>query len=74
MSKLIIYKDDSGRLVVVLPNPDCGLTIKEIAQKDVPKGKPYRFIDASELPTDHSQRAAWTADDADLTDGIGGVQ
>ena len=73
MPKVIIYKEDDGQLAVVSPNPDCGLTIEEIAQKDVPKGKPYRIIDASELPTDNRQRNAWTVDDADLTDGVGGV-
>lgn len=71
--EIAIYKDDSGFLAVLAPNLDCGLTIQEIAKKDVPKGKPYRIIDASELPTDNRQRDAWTVDDADLTDGVGGV-
>lgn len=33
---------------------------------------PYKIIDASEIPEDRSQRNAWTVDDAELTDGIGG--
>jgi hypothetical protein len=32
----------------------------------------YKIIDASEIPTDRSNRAAWTVDEADLTDGFGG--
>jgi hypothetical protein len=37
----------------------------------VPAGKPYKIIDAAELPADRSARNAWTVDEADLTDGIG---
>lgn len=73
MSQVIIYKQDNGVVAVVHPTPEAlqRFGIEAIAQKDVPAGKPYRVIDSSELPTDRSQRAAWTVDDADLTDGIG---
>lgn len=74
MEQVIVYKEDSGRLAVILPNPDCGLTVDQIAVKDVPAGKPYKIIKTSELPADRNQRDAWTVDDADLTDGIGGGQ
>lgn len=74
MAQVIIYKDDSGRLAVVSPNLNCGLTVKQIARKDVPVGKSYKIIDASEIPTEASLRNAWTVDDAILTDGIGGMQ
>lgn len=59
MDKRIIYPTDNGGVAVVIPNPDCGLTIEEIAMKDVPAGKPYRIINASELPTDRTFRDAW---------------
>lgn len=72
MSQVIVYKEDGGRLAVVIPNPECGLTVRQIAVKDVPQGKPFKIIDASELPADASQRDAWTVDDAELTDGVGG--
>jgi hypothetical protein len=42
-----------------------------VALKDVPAGKPFKIIDASEIPTDRSQRNAWTVDEAELTDGAG---
>jgi hypothetical protein len=45
--------------------------IEAIAQKDVPAGKPYKIIDAADLPTDRTNRNAWTVDEADLTDGVG---
>jgi hypothetical protein len=71
MSKVIIYKLDVG-VAVVNPAPDCGLTIGQIALKDVPTGKPFKIIDASEVPEDTT---SWVVNDSDLTDGIGsGVQ
>lgn len=74
MSKVIIYKQDSGIVAIISPAPEAveryGLVA--IAQKDVPAGKPYKIIDASEVPSDRTFRDAWTVDDAELTDGIGG--
>ena len=49
---------------------DCGLTIQEIARKDVPFGVPYRIIDAALIPEDRTYRDAWTADFSS-PDGIG---
>lgn len=42
-----------------------------VAAKDVPAGKPYKIVSEADVPSDRSQRAAWTVDDADLTDGVG---
>ena len=69
----IIYTQDNGVVAIIHPTEEALALygIKAIAQKDVPAGKPYRIIDASELPADRSQRNAWTVDDADLTDGVG---
>ena len=73
MTKVIIYKQDNGVVAIVHPTEEAIALygIEAIAQKDVPAGKAYKIIDASELPADRSQRDAWTADDADLTDGVG---
>lgn len=73
MKKIIIYKEDNGTVAVVYPTETAvaALGIEAIAAKDVPTGKHYKIIDASELPADRSQRMAWTVDDADLTDGVG---
>ena len=70
MEKRIIYQNDTGGVAVLIP-ADCGLTIEEIAAKDVPTGKPYKIVDASEIPTDRQWRNEWTVDEADLTDGVG---
>jgi hypothetical protein len=70
----IIYKTDEGGVAVIIPTPEAleQHGIQAIAIKDVPAGKPFKIIDASEVPSDRSQRDAWTVDEAELTDGIGG--
>jgi len=71
MEKRIIYKNDDGGAAVIIPAPDCGLTIEQIAAKDVPTGKPYKIVDVADIPTDRQWRNEWTVDEADLTDGVG---
>ena len=70
MNKRIIYKTDAGGVAVLIP-ADCGLTIEQIAAKDVPTGKPYKIVDVADIPTDRQWRNEWTVDEADLTDGVG---
>ena len=60
----IIYPTDDGGVAVIIP-ADCGLTIEEIAAKDVPAGKPYKIVDVADIPADRTFRAAWTADFTD---------
>ena len=57
--KRIIYPSDDGGVAVIVPAPDCGLTIEEIARKDVPLGKPFKIIDAADVPNDRTFRNAW---------------
>jgi hypothetical protein len=71
MKKRIIYRANDGGVCIVIPSPDCEMTIEQIARKDVPTGKPYKIVDVSEIPTDRTWRDAWTVDEADLTDGVG---
>ena len=71
MSQRIIYQTDDGGVAVIIPAPDCGLTIEQVAAKDVPTGKPYKIVDVSQIPTDRSKREAWTVSADDLTDGVG---
>ena len=59
MDKRIVYKNDDGTIAIIVP-AECGLTIEEIAAKDVPEGKEYHIIDVSEIPTDRTFRDAWT--------------
>jgi len=59
MDKRIIYPTDDGGVAVIIPAPECGLTIDEIAAKDVPDGTPFKIIDAADVPSDRTFRSAW---------------
>ena len=58
MNQRIIYQTDDGGVAIIVP-ADCGLTIEEIAAKDVPAGKPYQIVDVADIPTDRTFRNAW---------------
>jgi hypothetical protein len=58
MNQRIIYPTDDGGVAIIIP-ADCGLTIEQIADKDVPAGKPYKIVDGSDIPTDRTFRNAW---------------
>ena len=70
MDKRIIYKNTDGKIAIIIP-ADCGLTIEQIAKKDVPTGLKYKIVDVSEISSDRTFRDAWTIDEAELTDGVG---
>ena len=59
MNKRIIYPTDDGGVVILIPAIECGLTIEEIAAKDVPAGKPYKIVDVADIPSDRTFRNAW---------------
>ena len=59
MNQRIIYPTDDGGVAVIIPAAECGLTIEEIAAKDVPAGKPYKIVDVSDIPEDRTFRDAW---------------
>lgn len=60
MDQRIIYPTSDGGVAIIVPAPDCGLTIQEIALKDVPGGVNYRIVDVADIPTDRTFRNAWT--------------
>jgi hypothetical protein len=66
--KLIIYPNDNGGICILTPAPECGLSLAEIAQKDVPSGKPHKIIDAADIPATRDFRDAWTADFTEVTE------
>ncbi len=59
MNQRIIYPTDEGGVAIIIPAPDCDLTIEEIAAKDVPVGKPFKIIDVADIPEDRTFRNAW---------------
>jgi hypothetical protein len=59
MNQRIIYNKPEGGIAILIPASECGLSIEEIAAKDVPAGLQYFIVDASEIPTDRTFRNAW---------------
>lgn len=59
MDKRAIFKNEYGGVSILIPAPECGLSIEEIAAKDIPAGTPYKIIDVSEIPSDKTFRNAW---------------
>jgi hypothetical protein len=59
MNQRIIFPTDDGGVAVIVP-AECGLTIEQIAAKDVPAGKPYEIVDVADIPSDRTFRGAWT--------------
>ena len=55
----IIYPTPEGGVAIIIPAPDSGLTVEQIAAKDVPAGVPFRIIDAADIPSDRTFRNAW---------------
>ena len=73
MTQRILFKNDEGGVSVILPSDNALAehTIQEIAEKDVPAGKPYKIVSVDDIPSDRTFRNAWTVDEATLTDGVG---
>jgi len=59
MNSRIIYPTNDGGVAIIIPAPECGLTIEEIAAKDVPAGKSYKIVDVADIPIDRTFRNAW---------------
>lgn len=72
MIQQIIYLNDNGGVSILIPTPECLTkhTIEEIAAKDVPFGKPYKIVNATDIPSDRTFRAAWEVV-IDEPDGFG---
>ncbi|WP_170420084.1 hypothetical protein [Ruegeria arenilitoris] len=69
--KRIVYQNDEDGTCILIPWLGSGLTVEEIAAKDVPHGRPFKILDAADVPDDRSSRDLWDVDEADLTDGVG---
>ena len=62
-SPVIIYcQPDSQRVAICTPVLDCGLTVQEIAAKDVPAGCPCVICESETLPQDSFFFSAWEYD------------
>ena len=65
--KNIIYQTEDGGIAVIIPADECGLTIEEIARKDVPTGFPYTIVEAADIPADRAFRSAWKHESGSIT-------
>jgi hypothetical protein len=54
MNQRIIYPTEDGGVAIIIPTVSV-----EAAIKDVPEGKPYKIVEASDIPTDRTFRNAW---------------
>jgi hypothetical protein len=74
MNQRIIYPNDDGGVSVIVPAAECGLTIEQIAAKDVPPivvrgpensivsstSRPFKIVDVADIPSDRTFRGAWS--------------
>jgi len=58
--KRILFPNDDGGVAIIIPTESL-----DLAMKDIPSGKPYRIVDAADIPADREFRNAWTADFTD---------
>lgn len=66
----IIYPNGQGGVAVCSPVLDCGLTIEQIAKKDIPNGLPYKIVEDNQIPSDDFFFDAFEADFSS-PDGVG---
>ena len=69
MQERVIYQDGEG-LAILCP-ADCGLSVMEIAKKDIPKGQKFKILTVSDFPSDSQWRYAWEYDIENDYDGTG---
>jgi hypothetical protein len=75
MSQIIIYKQDNNIPAIIIPTISAlgKHSIRSIAIKDVPAGKPFKIVNMEDLQYAlEIPQEAWIIDDIDLTDGVGG--
>ena len=60
MNKRVIYvrQDEPDKLGVLIPM-NCGLTVEEIANKDLPSGTLFAIVNKEEVPVDFDFMDAW---------------
>lgn len=62
MADCIVYPNPEILGGVCLVSPTGLLPIEEVARRDLPAGVPYKFVNRTDLPSDHDFFAAWEAD------------
>lgn len=60
MNMKIIYPTSDGGIAVI--HPSGVLSVEQTAEKDVPRGVPYKLLADDAVPADREFRGAWEAD------------
>lgn len=61
MNQHIVYQLADQPVAIVTPC-ECGMTLEQIGQKDVPQGVPFWIVPADSIPADRTLRNAWELD------------
>ena len=59
MDQRIIYPTSGGGVAIIAPAAGSGLTLEQIAAKDVPPNTPYKIVHVNDIPSDRTFRNAW---------------
>lgn len=54
----IIYPRNGG-VAIIVPAASSGLTLAQIAAKDVPPNTSYKIVHVNDIPSDRTFRDAW---------------
>lgn len=69
MAKRIIYQNEEGGVVMVCPAEE--FDVMAVALKDVPKGRPFKILEDTDMPSDFTFYSAWEVHESVLDDGHG---
>lgn len=58
----IVYQNSEGKVSIICPSDESGLSIGQIKNKDVPDGVQFKIVPFHLIPSDRSNRNQWTYD------------
>jgi len=62
---VVVFELDNGGVGLLIPSPNCGLTLNEIISRDLDSGTRYKIVNRMDMPADRSYRNAWQVDFTD---------
>lgn len=65
-NKRVIFDNGEGGVSILVPSPNCELSLEQIIDKDIPVGRSKDTLEASDLPNDRTYRSAWTKGDGQV--------
>ena len=74
MEKRIVYKNQDGSVAVIVPAPNSGLTVDEVAARDVPDGVSFDIVNVSDLPQVRDFRNAWRLNGKRVQEDLGAAK